>query len=57
MLASPNHANFIYDGNFSDTPPPATAPTVNPGAALIERDFENYSSPRECPGADGIRRP
>lgn len=42
MLASPNHANFVYDGNFSDTPPPATAPTVNPGAAKIERDFVNY---------------
>src|SRR6185503_589239 len=42
MLASPNHANFIYDGDFSDTPPPATAPNVNPGAAQIERDFVNY---------------
>jgi Zn-dependent M28 family amino/carboxypeptidase len=42
MLASPNHANFVYDGDFSDTPPPATAPTVNPGAAKIERDFVNY---------------
>jgi Zn-dependent M28 family amino/carboxypeptidase len=42
MLASPNHANFIYDGDFSDTPPPATAPTVNPGAAKIERDFVDY---------------
>ena len=42
MLASPNHANFIYDGDFSDTPPPATAPAVNPGAAKIERDFVNY---------------
>ena len=42
MLASPNHANFVYDGDFSDTPPPATAPDVNPGAAKIERDFVNY---------------
>ena len=42
MLASPNHANFVYDGDFSDTPPPATAPTVNPGAAYIERTFVDY---------------
>jgi Zn-dependent M28 family amino/carboxypeptidase len=49
MLASPNHANFIYDGNFSDTTPPATAPTVNPGAALIERDFENYFESQGVP--------
>ena len=42
MLASPNHANFVYDGDFSDSPPPATAPDVNPGAALIERDFVDY---------------
>ena len=42
MLASPNHANFVYDGDFSDSPPPATAPDVNPGAAKIERDFVDY---------------
>jgi Zn-dependent M28 family amino/carboxypeptidase len=42
MLASPNHANFVYDGDFSDTTPPATAPAVNPGAAKIERDFVDY---------------
>jgi Zn-dependent M28 family amino/carboxypeptidase len=42
MLASPNHANFVYDGDFSHTPPPATAPNVNPGAAYIERTFVNY---------------
>ena len=42
MLASPNHANFVYDGDFSDTPPPATAPAVNPGAAKIEQDFVRY---------------
>jgi Zn-dependent M28 family amino/carboxypeptidase len=42
MLASPNHANFVYDGDFSHTPPPATAPNVNPGAALIERYFVDY---------------
>jgi Zn-dependent M28 family amino/carboxypeptidase len=42
MLASPNHANFVYDGDFSDTPPPATAPDVNPGAAYIEDQFVDY---------------
>ena len=42
MLASPNHANFVYDGDFSHTPPPATAPDVNPGAAKIEDDFVDY---------------
>ncbi len=42
MLASPNHASFVYDGDFSHTPPPATAPNVNPGAAYIERTFVNY---------------
>jgi Zn-dependent M28 family amino/carboxypeptidase len=42
MLASPNHANLVYDGDFSDSPPPATAPDVNPGAAKIEQDFLDY---------------
>jgi Zn-dependent M28 family amino/carboxypeptidase len=42
MLASPNHAKFVYDGDFSHTPPPATAPNVNPGAAYIERRFLDY---------------
>ena len=42
MLASPNHANFVYDGDFSHTPPPATAPNVNPGAAYIEDTFVDY---------------
>jgi len=42
MLASPNHAKFVYDGDFSDTTPPATAPVVNPGAAYIERKFVRY---------------
>ena len=42
MLASPNHANFVYDGDFSNSTPPATAPDVNPGAAKIEQDFVNY---------------
>jgi Zn-dependent M28 family amino/carboxypeptidase len=42
MLASPNHAFFVYDGDFSDTTPPATAPDVNPGAARIESDFNEY---------------
>ena len=42
MLASPNHATFVYDGDFSNTPEPATAPGVNPGAAAIEQDFEKW---------------
>ena len=42
MLASPNHGKFVYDGNFSHTPPPATAPNVNPGAAYIEDVFVDY---------------
>ena len=57
MLASPNHANFVYDGDFSDTPPPATAPAVNPGAAVIEQDFVRYFSSKgvatEPTGFDG----
>jgi Zn-dependent M28 family amino/carboxypeptidase len=42
MLASPNHGKFVYDGDFSDTTPPATAPNVNPGAAYIEDVFLDY---------------
>lgn len=42
MLGSPNHAKFVYDGDFSHTTPPATAPTVNPGSAEIEAAFVNY---------------
>lgn len=42
MMASPNFARFIYDGDFSNSPPPASAPAVNPGAARIEQDFEKY---------------
>ena len=42
MLASPNHANFVYDGDFSNSTPPATAPDVNPGAVKIEKEFVDY---------------
>jgi Zn-dependent M28 family amino/carboxypeptidase len=42
MLASPNHGKFVYDGDFSNTTPPATAPNVNPGAAYIESVFLKY---------------
>jgi Zn-dependent M28 family amino/carboxypeptidase len=42
MLASPNHANLVYDGDFSDSTPPATAPDVNPGAVKIEKEFVDY---------------
>ena len=42
MLASPNFARFVYDGDFSDTPPPATAPDINPGAREIEQTFKAY---------------
>jgi Zn-dependent M28 family amino/carboxypeptidase len=47
MLASPNHASFVYDGDFSDTAPPATAPDVNPGAAKIEQYFVDYFTGRK----------
>jgi Zn-dependent M28 family amino/carboxypeptidase len=49
MLASPNHGKFVYDGNFSDTPPPATAPNVNPGAAYIESVFLKYFESQGIP--------
>ena len=53
MLASPNHGKFVYDGDFSHTPPPATAPNVNPGAAYIESVFLKYfNSVRDRPGPD-----
>jgi Zn-dependent M28 family amino/carboxypeptidase len=42
MLASPNHGKFVYDGDFSSTTPPASAPDVNPGAAYIEDTFVDY---------------
>jgi Zn-dependent M28 family amino/carboxypeptidase len=42
MLGSPNHGKFVYDGDFSDSAPPATAPDVNPGAAYIEDQFVDY---------------
>jgi Zn-dependent M28 family amino/carboxypeptidase len=42
MIASPNFARFVYDGDFSDTPPPATAPDINAGAVEIERAFVSY---------------
>ena len=58
MLASPNHGKFVYDGDFSDTPPPATAPNVNPGAAYIERDFlKLLQVRRDRTGPDRVRRP
>jgi Zn-dependent M28 family amino/carboxypeptidase len=57
MLGSPNHAKLVYDGDFSNSPPPATAPDVNPGAALIEQAFIKYLSDRgmatEPTGFDG----
>jgi Zn-dependent M28 family amino/carboxypeptidase len=49
MLASPNHGKFVYDGDFSDSPPPATAPDVNEGAARIEREFVNYFNSQNIP--------
>jgi Zn-dependent M28 family amino/carboxypeptidase len=42
MLASPNHAKFVHDGDFSDSTAPASAPDVNPGAAEIEQLFVEY---------------
>ena len=49
MLASPNHGKFVYDGNFSHTAPPATAPNVNPGAAYIEDVFVDYFDSVDIP--------
>jgi Zn-dependent M28 family amino/carboxypeptidase len=49
MLASPNHGKFIYDGDFSDSTPPATAPDVNEGAARIEQEFVNYFNSQGVP--------
>jgi Zn-dependent M28 family amino/carboxypeptidase len=49
MLASPNHGKFVYDGDFSHTTPPATAPVVNPGAAYIERKFVSYFDSQGIP--------
>jgi Zn-dependent M28 family amino/carboxypeptidase len=39
MLASPNHARFIYDGDFSDSPKPAGA-FLAPGSADVEQAFK-----------------
>jgi Zn-dependent M28 family amino/carboxypeptidase len=41
MLASPNHARFVYDGDFSDSPPPAGA-FLAPGSADVEQAFLSY---------------
>jgi Zn-dependent M28 family amino/carboxypeptidase len=49
MLASPNHGKFVYDGDFSDSTPPATAPDVNEGAARIEREFVDYFNSQGIP--------
>ncbi len=49
MLGSPNHGKFVYDGDFSNTAPPATAPTVNEGAARIEREFVQYFDSQGIP--------
>jgi Zn-dependent M28 family amino/carboxypeptidase len=49
MLASPNHGKFVYDGDFSDSSPPATAPNVNEGAARIEREFVQYFDSQGIP--------
>jgi Zn-dependent M28 family amino/carboxypeptidase len=42
MLGSPNHAKFVYDGDFSDTAPPASAPALNRGSQEIEQTFKAY---------------
>jgi Zn-dependent M28 family amino/carboxypeptidase len=41
MLASPNHAKLIYDGDFSDTPAPAGV-DLNEGSARIESLFKGW---------------
>jgi Zn-dependent M28 family amino/carboxypeptidase len=47
MLASPNFARLVYDGNTSDTdPPPGGAPA---GSGAIERVFLNYFEDKGLP--------
>ncbi|MBI5104558.1 MAG: M20/M25/M40 family metallo-hydrolase [Solirubrobacterales bacterium] len=41
MLASPNHARFVYDGDFSDSTPPGGA-ALAPGSADVEKAFVDY---------------
>ena len=40
MVGSPNFVRFVYDGDNSDTPPPATG--TPPGSDRIESVFLNY---------------
>jgi len=40
MVGSPNYARFVYDGDNSDTPPPATG--TPPGSDRIESVFLDY---------------
>jgi len=45
MLASPNFARFVYDGDLSDTPDPGEAvfaPDARAGSAAIEAVFNDY---------------
>jgi Zn-dependent M28 family amino/carboxypeptidase len=46
MVASPNFARFIYDGDQSDFPAPAGVP-VPEGSAQIEYVFEDFYEQRE----------
>jgi Zn-dependent M28 family amino/carboxypeptidase len=42
MLASPNHARFVYDGDFSDTPRPAGITTLARSSGEVEAAFNAY---------------
>jgi Zn-dependent M28 family amino/carboxypeptidase len=47
MLASPNFARLVYDGNTDETPPPPGGSP--PGSGAIERVFLNYFEDKGLP--------
>ena len=56
MVGSPNFVRFVYDGDLSDSEPPAGGAPA--GSAEIEQLFLDYfAEPGARDGADGVRRP